>query len=89
MMASLLMEMVTVMELHHQYGHIAPFIACHLVENRLVSRLKFNESRDGGTFCKSCVYVKATCKPIVKIKEGEQSKEVGVLMWWTSGDLHQ
>ena len=74
-------ETVTVMELHRRYGHIAPSVAHHLVENGLVSGLKFDDTKDGGTFCKSCIYVKATRKPIMKICEGEWSKEVGMLVW--------
>ena len=74
-------EMVTVMELHRWYGHITPSVACHLVENGLVSGLKFDNMKDGGTFCESCIYAKATCKPIAKIWEGKQSKEVSVLVW--------
>ena len=37
--------------------------------------------KDGGTFCESCVYVKAMHKLIVKIHEGKWSKEVGALAW--------
>ena len=61
--------------------HIAPSVARHLVENGLVSGLKFDDTKDGGTFCESCIYAKATCKPIAKIREGERSKEVGALAW--------
>ena len=82
-------ETMMVMELHRHYGHIAPSVAHRLVENRLVSGLKFDESKDGGTFCESCVYMKATRKPIMKIREGKQSKEVGTLCGWMFGDPHQ
>ena len=74
-------ETVMVMELHHRYGHIAPSVARCLVENRLVSGLKFDDMKDGGTFCESCIYAKAMCKPITKICEGKQNKEVGALAW--------
>ena len=74
-------EMVTVMELHRRYGHIAPSVARRLVENGLVSGLKFDDTKDGGTFCESCIYAKAMRKPIAKIREGEWSKEVGALAW--------
>ena len=74
-------ETVTVMELHRRYGHIALSVAHCLVENGLVSGLKFDDMKDRGTFCESCVYVKAMCKPIAKIHEGERSKEVGTLAW--------
>lgn len=42
---------------------------------------KFDDLKDRGTFCESCIYVKVTCKLIKKIQEGELSKEVGVLAW--------
>ena len=69
------------MEWHRCYGHITPSVAHWLVEDGLVGRLKFDDLKDGGTFCESCVYAKAMCKLIMKIQEGEQSKEVGTLTW--------
>ena len=53
-------EQITVMELHHQMGHIAPSVARCLAENGLVSGLVFDDLKDKGTFCESCVYAKAT-----------------------------
>ena len=65
--ANAIMEMVMVMELHCHYGHIAPSVAYQLVKNGLVGRLRFDDMKDGGTFCKSCIYAKATHKLITKI----------------------
>ncbi|KAG2065752.1 hypothetical protein BDR04DRAFT_960836, partial [Suillus decipiens] len=68
-------ETITVMELHKHMGHIAPSIARHLAENGLVLGIKVNLSSGETTFCKSCIYVKATWKPIAKVCEGERAKE--------------
>jgi hypothetical protein len=68
-------ETVTVMELHRRMGHIAPSAARRLAEQGLVSGLKFDLSKDEPTFCESCVYAKATRKPIVKARQGERATE--------------
>ena len=70
------------MELHQRMGHVALSVACRLTEQGLVRGLKFDKSVDEGTFCESCVYVKATRKPIAKEREGERhgAIEVGTLM---------
>ena len=57
-------ETMTIIELHQHYGHIAPSIAHHLVENGLVGRLKFDDTKDGDTFYESCIM---THKLIVKV----------------------
>ena len=56
-------------------GHISPIVAHHLAENRLVSGLKFDLSKDEPTFCEACVYAKATRKPIAKERVGECAME--------------
>ena len=68
-------ETVTVMELHRRMGHIAPSAAQRLAEQGLVSGLKFDLSKDEPTFCESCVYAKATRKPIAKARQGERATE--------------
>ncbi|KIJ05997.1 hypothetical protein PAXINDRAFT_92645, partial [Paxillus involutus ATCC 200175] len=73
--------MITVMELHRRMGHIAPSAARRFAEKGLVSGLKVNTSSDELTFCESCVYAKATRKPIAKVREGERAKEVGGLVF--------
>ncbi|KIJ14497.1 hypothetical protein PAXINDRAFT_40927, partial [Paxillus involutus ATCC 200175] len=62
---------ITVMELHRRMGHISPSVARCLAEIGLVSGLKFDMSADKPTFCESCVYAKATRKPITKEQTGE------------------
>src|SRR5882762_5597950 len=58
-------------------GHISPGIAKKLVENGLVTGVRINDSSDGVVFCKSCVYAKATQKPVAKEREGERATEFG------------
>ena len=69
------------MELHCCFGHIAPSVAHQLADRGLVSGLIFDDSKDGGTFCKSCVYGKATRKPIAKERVGEHAGNVGDIVW--------
>jgi hypothetical protein len=69
------METVSRMELHRQMGHIAPSAAQRLAENGLVSGIKVDLSSGEPTFCKSCIYAKATQKPMKKVREGEQASE--------------
>ncbi|KAF8834457.1 hypothetical protein BDN67DRAFT_866007, partial [Paxillus ammoniavirescens] len=73
--------MITVMELHHQMGHIAPSAIWRLAEKGLISGLKVNTSSVKLTFCEFCIYAKATHKPITKVCEGEHVKEVGGLIF--------
>ena len=74
-------EHITVMELHHCFGHITPSVAHQLATRGLVSGLIFDDSKDDGTFCESCVYGKATCKPVAKEREGEHAEHVGNVVW--------
>ncbi|OJA08610.1 hypothetical protein AZE42_09794 [Rhizopogon vesiculosus] len=69
------LETVTVMELHRRLGHIAPSAACRLAEHGLVTGLKIDLSSGEHTFCKSCVYAKATRKPIAKERTGEHAQD--------------
>ena len=74
-------EKLTVMELHRRMGHISPGIAKKLVENGLVTGVRIDDSSDGVIFCESCVYAKATRKPVAKEREGERATEFG-------GEIH-
>ncbi|KIO08044.1 hypothetical protein M404DRAFT_78898, partial [Pisolithus tinctorius Marx 270] len=68
-------ETITVMELHRRMGHISPSVTRCLAEKGLVSGLKFDLSKDEPTFCKACVYAKATRKPVAKERVGERAAE--------------
>jgi hypothetical protein len=59
-------------------GHISPAVGKKLAENGLVSGIQVVETPSGEIqFCKSCVYAKATRKPIAKEREGECATEFG------------
>ena len=75
--ANAAIETMMIMELHQRMGHISPIVAHRLAENRLMSGLKFDLSKDEPTFCKACVYTKATRKPIAKERVGECATEFG------------
>jgi Reverse transcriptase (RNA-dependent DNA polymerase)/gag-polypeptide of LTR copia-type/Integrase core domain/GAG-pre-integrase domain/Zinc knuckle len=70
-------EKLTVMELHRRMGHISPGIAKKLVKNGLVTGIRIDDSSNGVVFCESCVYAKATRKPVAKEREGERATEFG------------
>lgn len=68
-------ETITMVELHRCMGHIAPSAARCLAENGLVSGVKVDMSSGEPTFCESCVYAKATRKPVAKVRQGERAAE--------------
>ena len=70
-------EKLTLMELHRRMGHISPAIAKRLVENGLVTGVRVDESSGETVFCESCIYAKATRKPVAKEREGERASEFG------------
>ena len=45
---------------------IHPSMAQQLADWGLVSGLIFNDTKDDGTFCESCIYGKVMCRLIVK-----------------------
>ena len=59
-------------------GHISLKSAQKLVSQGLVTGI-FLDMTDPVKpfFCESCVYAKLSCKPISKVREGEQAKEFG------------
>jgi hypothetical protein len=65
-------EELTVEKFYHQMGHIAPDVACHLMQNGFVTGIKLDMTLNRDPFfCDSCVYAKATRKKIGKVKQGE------------------
>jgi len=74
--AAATMERLTIMEFHHQMGYIALSVAWRLAEQELVSGLEIDMSKDKPTFCESCIYGKATYKPIVKEHEGPHAESI-------------
>ena len=69
------------MEFHRRMGHIAPSVARRLAEQGLVSGLKVDTSKDEPTFCESCIYGKATRKPIAKEREGPRAESIGDIVF--------
>ncbi|KAF9262706.1 hypothetical protein L218DRAFT_799190, partial [Marasmius fiardii PR-910] len=68
---------LTLDQFHHRMGHISQGVARTLVEKGFITGVRLDSSRSDNVFCESCVYAKATQKPIVKARQGERVKEVG------------
>jgi len=65
-------------QLHRRMGHISPIIAEKLVKNGFVTGVRLETTAAGDPFfCESCVYAKATRKPVSKTREGERATEFG------------
>ena len=56
-------------------------MAQQLADWGLVSGLVFDDTKDDGTFCESCIYGKATCRLIVKAHQEEWVNRVGEIVW--------
>ena len=71
-------EELTLDQFHHQMRHISAGVACHLVDNSFVTGVCLELKSSGEPFfCKSCVYTKATQKPVPKACEGERATKFG------------
>ena len=69
-------EVVSVMELHQRMGHIAPAIACRLVEDGLVTGLTLDpDSKE--EHCDACIYARTTRQPVPKLRISEQASNFG------------
>ena len=64
-MAGEVQEVLSVEELHHQMGHVAPEAARKMVSSRAIEGIDVDLTGDLKR-CASCKYVKATHKPIKK-----------------------
>jgi hypothetical protein len=75
-------EKISIDQLHRRLGHISPAVAKRLISNNLVSGVRFEETSSGDPFfCESCVYAKATRRPVPKQREGDRATEFG-------GEIH-
>jgi len=73
---------LTLYQFHRRMGHISVEMAQRLISNSLVTGIRLKTTSSGDPFfCKSCVYTKATRKPVLKVCEGEQAAEIG-------GEIH-
>jgi gag-polypeptide of LTR copia-type/GAG-pre-integrase domain len=76
--ANTAVETVSLMQLHSRLGHIAPNSAKKLIQRGMVTGLRLDIlKKNDPTFCESCVYAKATRKPVAKVREGERTKNFG------------
>ena len=75
--ANLAADILTLDQFHHRMGHISPEMARRLVAKVFVMGVKLEDSLTGPFFCKSCVYAKATHKPIPKASEGTCATKFG------------
>lgn len=62
--------LITWTELHHRLGCVSPGVAKQFAEKGLVTRVRIDTLSGNMVFCKSCIYTKATQKPVVKVQEG-------------------
>lgn len=76
--AAAAVEELTLDQLHRRLGHISPATARRLVEKGVVTGIRLEEEASGDFFCKSCIYAKATCKSIPKVREGKRAKAAPV-----------
>jgi hypothetical protein len=74
--ANMAVEAISLDKSHCQMGHIAPNIAKKLTESGFVTGVCLETLLSGDPiFCESCVYVKATQKPVNKVCGGDQATE--------------
>lgn len=71
-------ETISLDQLHRRMGHISPKVARHMVTKGFVTGVKLDNEGLQDIFCESCVYAKATRKPVAKErKEGSRAKKFG------------
>jgi len=75
--ANAAVEVLTLDQLHRRMGHISAGAARQLVDKALVTGVKLDEKLGAEFFCESCVYAKATRKPVAKAREGECATSFG------------
>jgi hypothetical protein len=72
--ANPVIETLTLMQLHCRLGHPSPQVLCDLMRNKMVEGIRLEYSPcTSPFFCKSCVYVKATRKPMPGVREGQRA----------------
>ena len=76
------LEQLTLDQFHRRMGHISPEVARKLVTKGFVTGVSLDETESGNPFfCESCVYAKATRKPVFKVRQGDRATEFG-------GEIH-
>ena len=76
--AGVMEERLTLESFHRHMGHISLETARKLVQDKMVTRVRLEYMPYGRPFfCTSCVYAKATQKPVGKMREGERADVFG------------
>ena len=71
-------EELTLDQFHQRMGHVSVGVARKLVENRFVMGVCLEPTPSGEPFiCESCIYAKATRKPVLKVRDGERATKFG------------
>ena len=71
-------EELTLDQFHRRMGHISTGVARRLVDKGFVTGVRLEPTPSGDPFfCESCVYAKATRKPVPKVREGERATKFG------------
>ncbi|KAF9545222.1 hypothetical protein CPC08DRAFT_649418, partial [Agrocybe pediades] len=69
---------LTLDQFHRRMGHISPEVARRLVDKQFVTGVRLETTPSGDPFfCESCVYAKATRKPVAKEREGDRATQFG------------
>jgi hypothetical protein len=68
-------ETLTVDDLHHHMGHIAPDTAKLLVKKHIIEGIQLGESQNPHT-CDACEFVKTSCKAITCEHVADQAKSL-------------
>ena len=74
-------EVLTLDQFHRRMGHISFEVARKLVDKGFVTGVRLEATSGEPPFCESCVYAKATRKPVAKVREGNRATEFG-------GEIH-
>ncbi|KIK74246.1 hypothetical protein PAXRUDRAFT_99418, partial [Paxillus rubicundulus Ve08.2h10] len=64
-------------DLHVQLSHIGPATIHEMLAKGMVEGVKLDPHHESMGQCESCEYVKATCKPIRKIREPQHCAKFG------------
>jgi GAG-pre-integrase domain len=76
--ANVATEVLTLDQFHRRMGHISPEVVRKLVDKGFMTGVRLETMPDGEPhFCESCVYAKATRKPVAKAREGERAIKFG------------
>jgi len=74
--ASAATETLTLDQFHRRMGHISHDIARKLVTKGFVTGVSLETTSSGDPFfCESCIYAKATRKPVPKVIQGKRAEE--------------